>query len=124
MTANGALPADLCMSVEAATVEIRYRSIHVLQPIGKQKRYPALTLTVLHAWEPEEPTDRPRIDRKLIADLPVRSYEAAIEKLRWYALRWKIEVYPDSVRRRKTACQGERWRFFCRHDSCGFLDYV
>jgi hypothetical protein len=102
------LPADLCVSVETATVEIRYRSIHVLPPIGKQKRYPALTLTVLHAWEPEEPTDRPRIDRKLIADLPVRSYEAAIEKLRWYALRWKIEVFHKIL---KSGCRAEEVRF-------------
>jgi hypothetical protein len=50
--------------IGTATVEIRYRSIHVLPPIGKQKRYPALTLTVLYAQEREEPTDRPRIDWK------------------------------------------------------------
>ena len=39
-------------------------------PIAKQKRYPALMLTVLHAREPEEPVGRPRIDWKLITDLP------------------------------------------------------
>jgi hypothetical protein len=74
-------------------IEIKYRRVHVLPPIGKQKRYPALTLTVLHAQEQEEPADRPRIDWKLITDLPVHSHDAAIEKLRWYALRWKIEVF-------------------------------
>ena len=59
----------------------------MLPPIGKQKRYPALTLTVLLAQERDEPTNRPRIDWQRLTDLPVHSQEAAIEKLRWYALR-------------------------------------
>jgi hypothetical protein len=65
----------------------------ILPPIGKQKRYPALTLTVLHAREPEEPAHRPWIDWRLVTDLPVLSNQAAVEKLRWYALRWKIELF-------------------------------
>jgi len=93
--------------LETATVEIRYRSIRVLPPIGKQKRYPALTLTVLYAQEREEPSARPRIDWKLITDLPVRSHEAAVEKLRWYALRWKIEVFHKIL---KSGCRAEEAR--------------
>ncbi len=34
---------------ETALVKLRYRRIRVLPPIGKQKRYPALPLTVIHA---------------------------------------------------------------------------
>ena len=93
--------------VETATVDIRYRSIHVLPPIGKQKRYPALTLTVLYAQEREEPTGRPRIDWKLITDLPVHSHEAAVEKLSWYALRWKIEIFHKVL---KSGCRAEEAR--------------
>lgn len=93
--------------VGAATVEIRYRSIRVLPPIGKQKRYPALTLTVLYAQEREEPLDRPRIDWKLITDLPVHSHESAVEKLRWYAMRWKIEVFHKIL---KSGCRAEEAR--------------
>lgn len=92
---------------ETVAVEIKYRRIRVLPPIGKQKRYPALTLTVLHAREREEPTDRPRIDWKLITDLPVGSHEAAIEKLRWYALRWKIEAFHKIL---KSGCRAEQAR--------------
>jgi len=86
----GQHPVEVCDSkgrLETAIVELRYRSIRVLPPIGKQKRYPALTLTVLYVQERNEPADRPKIDWKLITDLPVTSREAAIEKLRWYALR-------------------------------------
>ena len=50
-------------------VELSYRRMILLPPIAKRKRYPALTLTVLHAREPEEPVGRPRVDWKLITDL-------------------------------------------------------
>src|SRR5438874_2433947 len=93
--------------VETANVEIKYGSIHVLPPIGKQKRYPALTLTVLHAREREEPTGRPRIDWKLITDLPVQSHRDAVEKLHWYALRWKIETFHKIL---KSGCRAEQAR--------------
>ena len=41
-----------------AVLEIRYRRIHVLPPIGKQKRYPTLDLTVIHAKERGAPKGR------------------------------------------------------------------
>jgi hypothetical protein len=93
--------------VETACVEIKYGSLRVLPPIGKQKRYPALTLTVLHAREREEPAGRPRIDWKLITDLPVQSHREAIEKLHWYALRWKIETFHKIL---KSGCRAEQAR--------------
>jgi hypothetical protein len=91
----------------SASVELRYQRVHVLPPIGKQKRYPALTLTVIHAKERAAPADRPAIDWKLITDLPVLTREAAIEKLRWYALRWKIEVFHKIL---KSGCRAEEAR--------------
>jgi hypothetical protein len=44
-----------------AVLEIRYRKIRVLPPIGKQKRYPALTLTVIHAEERKTPKNRKKM---------------------------------------------------------------
>jgi hypothetical protein len=32
-------------------------------------------------------------DWKLVTDLPIRSRQDAIEKLQWYAMRWKIETF-------------------------------
>lgn len=89
---------------EEAILEIRYRKIRVLPPVGKQKRYPALTLTVIHAKERGASKNRKKIDWKLITDLPVRSCKGAIEKLEWYALRWKIEVFHKIL---KTGCKAE-----------------
>lgn len=79
----------------------------VLPPIGKQKQYPQLTLTVLHAQERDAPQDREGIDWKLITDLPVRSCMDAIEKLDWYAMRWKIETFHKVL---KSGCKAEESR--------------
>ena len=79
----------------------------MLPPVGKQKRYPALELTVIHAREREAPADRPVIDWRLITDLPVTNEAEAVEKMRWYALRWKIEVFHKIL---KSGCRAEEAR--------------
>ena len=90
-----------------ASVELRYRRVHVRPPIGKQKRYPALDLTVIHARERGEPEGRAAIDWKLVTDLPVRSPEEAVEKLGWYARRWRIELFHKIL---KSGCRAEEAR--------------
>ena len=90
-----------------AQVELSYRRMTIRPPIAKQKRYPSLMLTVLHAREPEEPVGRPRIDWKLITDLPVDGHDDTLEKLQWYAMRWKIEVFHKIL---KSGCRAEQAR--------------
>lgn len=85
-------------------LEIRFKRIVVQPPIGKQKRYPALELTVLHATERGAPKGRKPIEWKLITDLPIRSRAEAIEKINWYAMRWKIEVFHKIL---KSGCKAE-----------------
>jgi hypothetical protein len=46
----------------------------------------------LHATERGRPRGRDRIEWKLVTDLPISSRSEAIEKLNWYAQRWKIGV--------------------------------
>jgi|SRR5215831_851746 len=87
-----------------AILELRFRRVRVLPPIGKQSRYPQLELTVLHATERARPRNRERIDWKLITDLPVTSRTSAIEKLHWYAMRWKIETFHKIL---KSGCRAE-----------------
>lgn len=48
---------------------------------GKQKKYPALTLTVIHAQERGTPKRRQKIEWKLLTDLPIQSRKDAIETL-------------------------------------------
>jgi Transposase DNA-binding/Transposase DDE domain len=87
-----------------AILEIRYRRIRVLPPIGKQRRYPELDLTVIYAQEREAPAGRDPIDWKLITDLPVSTPLEAVEKLEWYASRWKIETFHKIL---KSGCKAE-----------------
>ncbi|CAB3774636.1 hypothetical protein [Paraburkholderia humisilvae] len=75
-----------------ATLELCCQQMPVLQPIGKQSRYLAPELTVLHARKRDPPARRLRFEWKLVTNLPVRSRAEAIEKLDWYAMRWKIET--------------------------------
>ena len=87
-----------------AVLEIKYRRVAVLPPLGKQKRYPSLTLTVIHGRERSEPKNRDRLDWKLMTDLPVTSRRDAIEKLNWYTMRWKIETFHKIL---KSGCKAE-----------------
>jgi hypothetical protein len=86
------------------TLEVRYQRMTVLPPIGKKNRYPALQLTVIHAHERDVPPGRSGIEWKLLTNLSVRSRAEAIEKLDWYAMRWKIETFHKIL---KSGCKAE-----------------
>ncbi|MGB6690343.1 MAG: transposase [Terracidiphilus sp.] len=87
-----------------AVLEIRYRRMVVRPPIGKQKEYPELVLTAIHAQERDVPKGRDKIDWKLLTDLLVQSHKDAAEKLDWYAQRWKIETFHKIL---KSGCRAE-----------------
>jgi hypothetical protein len=90
--------------VTKVALEIKFRRIVVLPPVGKQKHYPALELAVVHATERGAPKRRKPIEWKLITDLPVRGRAEAIEKIDWYAMRWKIEMFHKIL---KSGCKAE-----------------
>lgn len=72
-------------------LQLRYSSMTVHPPIGKHTKYPPLSLTVIHAWERGKPRGRKPISWSLLTDLPGENLESAIEKVDWYAQRWKID---------------------------------
>lgn len=87
-----------------AVLEIRYRRFRLQPPKSKKGHYPELTVTVVGARERGTPQGRDPIDWKLITDLPVGSRQEAIEKVQWYALRWKIETFHKIL---KSGCKAE-----------------
>ncbi|WLB97050.1 IS4 family transposase [Bradyrhizobium japonicum] len=89
---------------ETAFLQIKFASVKTLPPIGKQKRYAPQTLVYIHALEVDPPSDRDPIDWKLVTNLPVDDLTAAVEKLDWYALRWKVEVFHKVM---KSGCRAE-----------------
>jgi hypothetical protein len=86
------------------TLEVKYHRLRVLPPAGKSKQYPALMLTVIHAVEQGQPDGRDRIEWKLMTNLSVTTPEDAVQKLAWYALRWKIETFHKIL---KSGCKAE-----------------
>ncbi len=95
---------DRNKSMSEAVLDIRYRRVCVYAPTAKQKQCGPLTLTVIHARERDKPKERARMDWNLVTNLPVRSRKEAIEKLDWYALRWKIELFHKIL---KSGCKAE-----------------
>lgn len=87
-----------------AALEIKFKRMTILPPIGKQMRYPVLDVTVIHAIERGAPKGRKPIEWKLMTDLPVRGRSEAVEKLNWYAMRCKIELFHKIL---KSGCKAE-----------------
>jgi hypothetical protein len=87
-----------------AKVHLSFCQMTVHPPIGKHKKYPPLSLTVIHARERGKPDGRKPIHWKLLTDLQVEDLAAAIEKLQWYAQRWKIETFHKVL---KSGCRAE-----------------
>lgn len=92
---------------ETARLHVKFATIETLPPKGKRKRYAPQLLTYIHALEIDPPADRAPIDWKLVTNLPVDDITAAIEKLEWYALRWKVEVFHKVM---KSGCGAEKAR--------------
>lgn len=91
--------------VSTARVRLRFCRMTVHPPVAKRKRYPALPLTVIHADERGRPSGRDPIRWRLLTDLPVQDLASAVEKLDWYASRWKVETYHKVL---KSGCRAEQ----------------
>lgn len=86
-----------------ATLEIKYGRLRVPAP-SSRNTVPELELTVIHAQERGAPASRAPLQWKLITNLPVDSEAQAIEKIDWYAMRWKIETFHKIL---KSGCKAE-----------------
>ena len=97
-----------------AVLELRYRRAQLLPPVAKQKQYQPVAVTAIYAQERGTPKNRDRIDWKLLTDLPVGTPNEALEKLRWYALRWKSR---SSTKSSSPAAASRPWAFAPRNRS-------
>jgi hypothetical protein len=86
-----------------ADIERCFRRIQVLPPIGKQGRDPSLSLPILYARACGASEGRPH---QLAAHhrSAVATPDEAIEKLDFYAQRWKIELFHKIL---KSSCRAE-----------------
>ena len=89
---------------QEARLAVRFATMIVRPPIGKQKRYQHQQLQIIHAAEIDPPDHRDALLWKLITNLEVTSFEQAVQKLEWYARRWSIETFFKTL---KTGCRIE-----------------
>ncbi len=89
---------------QQAILTVKFTTMIVRPPTGKQKKYQHQELQIIHAEERDPPADRPAIFWKLITNLPVETHEDAVHKLGWYARRWTIETFFKTL---KTGCRIE-----------------
>lgn len=86
---------------------MKFASIKTLPPVGKQKRYGPQFLTFIHALETDPPVGRPPIDSRLVNNVLVADLPVAVEKIDWYALRWKVKVFHSVM---KSGCLAQEAR--------------
>lgn len=98
---------DSSGNLQRIKLAIRFCTMTVHPPVAKQKEYPSLSLTLVFAQETNPPKSRKAIYWKLITNLDVNTLESAIEKLDWYAQRWKIETFFKIL---KSGCGAEKSR--------------
>lgn len=85
-------------------IKISFRRVNILPSPGKQKLFQPQEVTVIVAKEQECPTDREPIHWRLLTDLPVKTRLDALEKIQWYALRWRTETFHKIL---KSGCKAE-----------------
>src|SRR3984893_9395930 len=116
------VPRHRAQRARVARLEIRFARVS-LQPPKNKKSLGALTLWAVLAQEVEAPSGIAPIRWMLLTTCPVESFEAACEKLRWYTLRWGIEVYHRTL---KSGCQIEERQLGAadRIEACLAIDLV
>lgn len=90
-----------------AHVELRYREVEICQPKkrgGKKTSVRVFAVAATEASDTAPDGEAEPIEWLLLTTLPVSSAEQAAEKVRWYTLRWLIEVYHRTL---KSGCNVE-----------------
>lgn len=86
-----------------AALQIRFCPVLLAAPRRKADQ-PPLRLWAVEARELRPPRGAKPILWRLLTTLPVTTAEEAIEKVRWYAVRWSIEVFHKIL---KSVCRPE-----------------
>ena len=62
--------------------------------VKHNKEYlPDIEMNAVYVVEPNPPDGEEPVEWMLLTNLPVRSFDEAYEKVLWYCLRWRIEMY-------------------------------
>lgn len=90
------VPAKKNKPKRIAKCGIKVGTIKLLAPRNLKKgttEHRELTLYSVQVVEKNPPKGFVKLDWILHTNIPVKCYEEALEKVKWYCLRWRIEVY-------------------------------
>ena len=80
-----------------ATVTVKFGSFRLNPPRNKmehgKEHLPDIDMNAVYVLETNPPDGEEPVEWMLLCNLPVTSFEEAYEKVRWYSLRWRIEMY-------------------------------
>jgi hypothetical protein len=109
-------------AARVAVLEVRLAAVEVRAP-KRKAHLPPVTLWAVLAREVGAPPGTEALEWMLLNTEPVTDFEAAVEKLRWYTLRWGIEVFHRVL---KSGCQIETRRLghADRLEACLGIDLV
>lgn len=97
------IPARNNKPSRIATLEVRFGVFTMNLPrnnfksrkenINKEGLVTNLTMTAVYVVEKNPPSGEEALEWMLLTNLFVNNFNEAVEKIRWYCLRWKIEVF-------------------------------
>ena len=90
-------------AARTATLAVQAQAVQLRPPPYHRDKAP-IALWVIHAVEEHPPPGTERVEWFLLTTLPLAAPEDAIQCLRWYCLRWRIEDWHRVV---KSGCRVE-----------------
>lgn len=103
------VPAQGGKPEREAIVSVRVCRV-TLKPPWRSRRSepsPQITLSAVWVWEDDSPADVTPLEWLLLTNVPVESFDDAVERVKWYRCRWHIEVYFKVL---KSGCKVEDCR--------------
>lgn len=80
-----------------AHLEVRFGKFMMAPPINsvrhKTQRLPSLPMYAIQVIEKNKSLDTTLLEWMLLTNIAVNNFEEAVEKIKWYCMRWKIEIF-------------------------------
>lgn len=76
-----------------ATVELRFVAFTLNPPKRLSSKLPDRAMSAIYVREKAPPAGVPPLEWMLLTNLPIENFTQAYEKVQWYCLRWRIEMY-------------------------------
>ena len=103
-----------------ADVEVRFASVPIRYPTDRPRaeKAPDMEAFAVYVREPNPPSSAEPLDWMLLTTVPVTSPDQAVERIEWYKLRWRIEIFHRIL---KSGCCVEHARFEKNHRRIPYL---